>query len=82
MLVISRKAGESIVISDQIRVTVLSLSSDKVTIGIDAPKDIRIIREELAETIEANKISGEKSGQTDYQGIAVLLKNKKNNGNK
>lgn len=82
MLVISRKAGESILISDQIKVTVLSLSSDKVTIGIDAPKDIRIIREELAETIEANKISGETSGQTDYQGIAVLLKNKKNNDNK
>lgn len=82
MLVISRKAGESLVISDQIRVTVLSLGSDKVTIGIDAPKDIRIIREELAATIEANKISNEKIGEADYQGIANLLKIKKNIGKK
>ncbi len=82
MLVISRKPGESILISDQIKITVLSQGSDKVTIGIDAPKDIRIIREELADTIEANKASSEKIGQTEFQGIASLLKNKKNNGKK
>lgn len=77
MLVISRKAGESILISDQIKITVLSQGSDKVTIGIDAPKEIRIIREELADTIEANKESSGKIEQTDYQSIAVLLKKNK-----
>lgn len=77
MLVISRKAGESILISDEIKITVLSQGSDKVTIGIDAPKEIRIIREELADTIEANKVSSGKIGQTDYQSIAVLLKKNK-----
>jgi len=82
MLVISRKPGESILISDQIRITVLSQSSDKVTIGIDAPKDVRIIREELADTIEANQASSEKIGQTEFQGIADLLKNNKNNRKK
>jgi carbon storage regulator len=82
MLVISRKVGESILISDYIKITVVSLGNDKITIGIDAPKDIKIIREELLETIEANKASNEKIDQTNYQGIATLLKNKKNNGNK
>jgi carbon storage regulator len=82
MLVISRKAGESIVISGNIKITITSLTSDKVVIGIDAPKEIKVVREELLETIEANIASGEKSGQTDYQGIAALLKNQKNNGNK
>lgn len=77
MLVISRKAGESLLIGDQIKISIISLGGDKVAVGIDAPKDIRIIREELAETIEANKVSGVQSGQTDYQGIAALLKNKK-----
>lgn len=77
MLVISRKPGESILVSDQIRITVLSQSSDKITIGIDAPKDIRIIREELADTIEANKASNEKIGQNEFRGIADLLKNNK-----
>ncbi|MEL7657631.1 MAG: carbon storage regulator [Bacillota bacterium] len=82
MLVISRKAGESLVIGDQIKITITSLGNDKVTIGIDAPKDIKVVREELIETIEANRASNEKIEQTDYQGIASLLKNKKNNGNK
>lgn len=78
MLVISRKAGESIVISDNIRITIVNLGNDKVTIGIDAPKEIRVIREELFETIEANKASNETVDRTNYQGIAELIKNKKN----
>ena len=82
MLVISRKAGESLVIAGQIKITLISLGSDKVTIGIEAPREIKVIREELVETIEANKVSSEKIDQTDYRGIAALIKNKKNSGNK
>jgi carbon storage regulator len=78
MLVISRKPGESLMLSDNIKITIVSLSNDKVAIGVEAPKEIKVIREELLETIEANKVSSEKIEQTDYQGIAVLLKNKKN----
>ncbi len=78
MLVISRKAGEALLIGDQIKISIISLGGDKVAVGIDAPKDIRIIREELAQTIETNKVSGQ-SGRTDYQGIAALLKKQKNN---
>lgn len=76
MLVISRKPGESLVISDQIRVTVISLGNDKVTIGIDAPREVKIVREELIETIEANKAASESIDQTEFQGIAALLKNR------
>lgn len=82
MLVISRKSGDSLIIADNIKITVISLSNDKVTIGIDAPKDIKIIREELIETIEANIASNEKVGQADFKGIAELIKNNKNSGNK
>lgn len=74
MLVISRRAGESLVISDQIRITVISTGSDKVTIGVDAPKEIKVIRAELMETIEENKASSENIKQADFQGIATLLK--------
>ena len=76
MLVISRKQGESLVISDDIKITVISVANDKVTIGIDAPKDIKIVRQELLETIEANKASAEESSK-DYRNIASLLKNSK-----
>ncbi len=82
MLVISRKVGESVLISENIRITVVSLGNDKVTIGIDAPKEIKIVRGELLETIEANKASNETIDQTNYQGIAALLKNKKNSEEK
>lgn len=82
MLVISRKAGESIVISENIRITVVSLGSDKVALGINAPRDIRVVREELMETIEVNKASNVTAVEADYQGIADLIKNSQKSDNK
>jgi carbon storage regulator len=84
MLVISRKVGESLIISDNIKITIVSVGPDKITVGINAPKEIKVVREELVETIEANIASNEKVEQTEYKDIAILLKNKKiiNNGNK
>lgn len=48
MLVLSRKAGESIVIGEGIEVTVLNVGN-KVSIGITAPDEVRIVRSELLE---------------------------------
>lgn len=78
MLVISRKVGESLILSDHIKITITSLANDKVTLGIEAPREVKVFREELLETIETNKASSEKLDQTDYQGIAALIKNNKN----
>ena len=47
MLILSRKVGERIVIGDDIWVTVLELSQGKVRLGIAAPENIRIDREEI-----------------------------------
>lgn len=47
MLVLTRKVGESIIISDTIRVTVTEIRGDKVRIGIDAPSEISVNREEI-----------------------------------
>ncbi|WP_145334514.1 carbon storage regulator CsrA [Paenibacillus xylanexedens] len=58
MLVLSRKKGESIIIQDQIEVTVLSVEGDTVRIGISAPKHIDIFRQEVYASIqEANRES-------------------------
>ena len=54
MLVISRKADEGIIIGDGIKITVSEISKDKVKLGIEAPPDVRIIREELHNTKEFN----------------------------
>ena len=52
MLVLSLKLNETIVIGDNIRVTLLGIDGDKIKVGVDAPRDIRVFREEL---IEATK---------------------------
>ncbi|MEK3750263.1 carbon storage regulator CsrA [Paenibacillus sp. FSL E2-8871] len=58
MLVLSRKKGESIVIQDQIELTVLSVEGDTVKIGIAAPKHVDIFRKEVYLSIqEANRES-------------------------
>ncbi|WP_339284430.1 carbon storage regulator CsrA [Paenibacillus sp. FSL H8-0317] len=58
MLVLSRKKGESIIIQDQIEVTVLAVEGDTVRIGISAPKHIDIYRQEIYASIqEANRES-------------------------
>ncbi|MNI40749.1 hypothetical protein D3C73_949840 [compost metagenome] len=57
MLVLSRKKGESIVIQNDIVVTVLAVEGDVVKIGISAPKDIDIYRKEVFDSIQQNNQS-------------------------
>ncbi|MDR1135023.1 MAG: carbon storage regulator [Clostridiales Family XIII bacterium] len=78
MLVISRKPGEKLKVGDSIEFTVLSVSGDKVAIGIDAPRNISVLRGELAETIESNIQSSVQSleGET-IRDLAALLKGNK-----
>ncbi len=47
MLVLSRKTNQQIIIGDDIRITLLRIEGNKVRIGIDAPKQIRVLRGEL-----------------------------------
>ncbi|HET6831201.1 MAG TPA: carbon storage regulator CsrA [Solirubrobacterales bacterium] len=49
MLVLTRKTNQSIKIGADIEITVLSVSGDKVRIGIDAPRDISVFRREVLE---------------------------------
>ena len=51
MLVVSRKVGERILIGDKITVTVVKIGSSGVRIGIEAPKEMAVVREELAEQL-------------------------------
>lgn len=52
MLVLSRKVLESIVIGNDIKITVVKVNGDKVRIGIEAPKGVTILRAELVESNE------------------------------
>jgi carbon storage regulator len=52
MLVLSREESESIVIGEEIIVTVVAIRGDKVRLGISAPKDVPVHRKEVYEAIE------------------------------
>ena len=54
MLVITRKNGEGLRIGDNVHITVIETSKDRVKIGIEAPPDVRIIRNELFDTERFN----------------------------
>ncbi|MFD2436377.1 carbon storage regulator CsrA [Modicisalibacter luteus] len=52
MLILSRRVGETMMIGDDIAVTVLSVKGNQVRIGIKAPKDVAVHREEIFERIQ------------------------------
>lgn len=52
MLVLTRRSGESIVIGGEIRIRVLRASGSRVRLGIEAPADVRIIREKAEKAVE------------------------------
>ena len=53
MLVLTRKPGERIVIGEDITVTVLEVQGNRIRLGIEAPKEIPVMREELVRSVVA-----------------------------
>ena len=60
MLVLSRKPGEKIEIGDDIVITVVRIGPNRVSIGIEAPKGMKILRQELT-TLDGTKVFGDHS---------------------
>ena len=56
MLVLSRKKGESIVINDEITLVVVEIHGNKVRLGIEAPKDVPVHRQEVYEAIKMQEL--------------------------
>ena len=61
MLVLSRKVGESIFINESIRVTVVGLRNGQIRLGIEAPPEVKVLREEL--TMSSFYSSPSKNGE-------------------
>jgi carbon storage regulator len=61
MLILSRKLNESIVIDGRIIVKVLRIDKDTVKLGIQAPSELPVHREEIHEVIQKNKLAAEKN---------------------
>jgi len=75
MLVLARKLDESIVIGDDISVKIISIDKGVVKLGIDAPKDISIVRNELLEDIKDSNIAASKAqSQEELSLLSKIIK--------
>ena len=73
MLVLTRKTNQSICLGDDIKVTVLSVEGDRVSLGVEAPRTVRIFRSEL---LEGTKTVNRESLISEYQSIQRIKDNK------
>lgn len=74
MLVLSRKINETILIGDDIEITVVAVMGDNVRLGIKAPKDVKILRSEVYQEIEKQNIEAVSSAGTNNEQVTLKLK--------
>lgn len=75
MLILTRKVGESIRIGDNVTVKIVSMDNKHVKIGIDAPRDVSVNREEIYQKIQSeNRAAAVDQEASSMQNIANLLK--------
>lgn len=66
MLVLARKLEESIIIGDNVTIKIISIEKGVVKIGIDAPRDISIVRKELLEDVKDSNIAASKEISSEH----------------
>ncbi|HHV94529.1 MAG TPA: carbon storage regulator CsrA [Firmicutes bacterium] len=78
MLVLTRKVDESIIIGDNIKITVVEIRGDQAKIGIEAPREISVHREEVYREIQAeNRRAAVSAQEVDLSQLSDLLKQAK-----
>lgn len=77
MLILTRRVGETIVIGDDVIVTVLGIKGNQVRIGINAPKDVSVHREEIYQRIQQEKNTAPKSDENTPVAAAAPVKKKR-----
>jgi len=63
MLILTRRVGETVMIGNEVTVTVLGVKGNQVRIGVNAPKDVSVHREEIYERIKREEDQGEGPGR-------------------
>ena len=66
MLILSRRPGESLTIGDEITITVVGVSGNQIRLGIAAPRDVRVLREEIYRAMQEENRAA--ANPIEYQG--------------
>lgn len=65
MLILTRRVGETLMVGDDVTVTVLGVKGNQVRIGVNAPKDVSVHREEIYQRIQREKAAGADAGEAE-----------------
>lgn len=76
MLVLSRKRDESIIIGDEIEITVVDIRGEQIKIGVTAPRNVSIHRKEVYEAIQEENKAASRSDLQNLSGLVKVLKAK------
>jgi carbon storage regulator len=73
MLVLTRKTNQSVMIGDEIEVSVLAVARDKIRLGITAPRDIPVFRKEVYISIKDEEADGDGKGRSASEEVESAL---------
>jgi carbon storage regulator len=74
MLVLTRRAGESVMIGDNVTITVLEARGDVIRLGIQAPRDVQVHREEVYRELQAANREAASPTEDAVQAVSKMLR--------
>ena len=76
MLILTRKLDESIMIGDQIEISIIDIKGDQVKLGIAAPKNVKVYRKEVYQAIQEENIQATKANPAAISALGRLFNEK------